>query len=253
MRTMGFSTGALALGDFKKALRWLYDTNVSAVELSALRKEELEPLVHAHNKIKLSKFKFISVHAPSKYEPHEERKIVNLLKNFSDKGWPIVLHPDSVYSWELWREFGSLLFIENMDDRKPIARDAIELEEIFRKVPEARLCFDIGHAHQHDSTMKNAMLIIDRFRTRIGQIHISEVSTHSQHFRISSQTMHAFQKVASFIPIHIPIILETPVCKKELLHELKVAEKSLTKDSIRQKIIHKTRHLFVSHFAIATR
>ena len=41
MRTFGISTGALAYGDFRRALEMLrrYDTN--AVELSALRQPEL--------------------------------------------------------------------------------------------------------------------------------------------------------------------------------------------------------------------
>jgi len=253
MRAIGFSTGALALGDFNKALRWLQDTRVSAVELSALRKEELEPLVHAHKKIKLSKFKFVSIHAPSKYEPQEERKIVSLLSIFANRGWPIVLHPDSVYSWDLWREFGSLLFIENMDNRKPIARDVSELEEIFNKVPDAKLCLDIGHAHQLDSSMRNALLIIERFSSRLGQIHISEVGSRSQHLRISSQTMHDFQKIASRIPAHVPVILETPVCKKEIEYELKVAEKSLTTESLHKRFIHTTRNMFKLHFVAGFR
>ncbi len=251
MRAIGFSTGALALGDFNKALRWLQDTRVSAVELSALRKEELEPLAQALKKIKLSKFKFVSVHAPSKYEPHEERKIVRLLSNFVNRGWPIILHPDSVHSWALWREFGSLLFIENMDNRKPIARNVAELEQIFDRVPDAKLCLDIGHAHQQDSSLKNALLIIERYKSLLGQIHISEVGSRSQHLRISSQTMRDFQKVASRIPAHVPVILETPVGKKEMEHELKVAERSLATASLHRRLIHKTRYVLFSHFAMA--
>ena len=45
MRRVGFSTGALARGDFRRALQMLAGKNVSAVELSALRQDELMPLV----------------------------------------------------------------------------------------------------------------------------------------------------------------------------------------------------------------
>jgi hypothetical protein len=45
MRTAGFSTGALARGDYRHALEMLSDKPVTAVELPALRQDELRPLV----------------------------------------------------------------------------------------------------------------------------------------------------------------------------------------------------------------
>lgn len=45
MRMIGFSTGALALGDYRHALEMLVDKDVNALELSALRQDELQPLV----------------------------------------------------------------------------------------------------------------------------------------------------------------------------------------------------------------
>ena len=242
MRKVGFSTGALTLGDFNKALQWIYDANIKAVELSALRTHELEPLVNSIDKIDTSKFDFISVHAPSNYKESEEKTIVSLLKNFAKRGWPIILHPDSVISWSLWREFGPLLLIENMDNRKPIARNADELEEIFKQVPKARLCFDIGHSYQIDKSMKNALDMVNRFKSRLGQIHISEVSPTSQHLRISSHAMHDFQKVASNIPVHVPVIIETPVKKNEMEEELEIAKKSLSTSFNHKRMVFKARH-----------
>lgn len=248
MRIIGYSTGALTLGDFHKALQWIYDANIKAVELSALRTHELEPLVNSVGQIKISKFDFISVHAPSNCKESEEKKIVGLLKNFVKRGWPIILHPDSVYSWPLWREFGSLLLIENMDNRKPIARDADELETIFAKVPKARLCFDIGHSYQIDKSMKNALDMVNRFKSRLGQIHISEVSPTSQHLRISSRAMHDFQKIASNIPGHVPVIIETPVKKNEMKEELEIAKKSLSTSFSHRRLVFKARHQIVSAY-----
>ena len=45
MTPIGFSTGTLALGDFRLGLQQLYGKQAMAVELSALRDMELEPLV----------------------------------------------------------------------------------------------------------------------------------------------------------------------------------------------------------------
>ena len=64
MRPMGFSTGALAQGDFHLALRMLADQPTTAVELSALRAHELLPLSQALPTLDLSRFAYVSVHAP---------------------------------------------------------------------------------------------------------------------------------------------------------------------------------------------
>ena len=45
MRPFGFSTGALALGDFDQALKMLDGITVEAIELSALRIRELPRLL----------------------------------------------------------------------------------------------------------------------------------------------------------------------------------------------------------------
>ena len=66
MRDIGFSTGALALGDFRSALHMLEGHNCPAVELSALREAELPGLMDALADLDLGRFKYISVHAPSK-------------------------------------------------------------------------------------------------------------------------------------------------------------------------------------------
>ncbi len=205
MRKIGFSTGSLAFGDFKKALCMLCGVGTKAVELSALRKHELKPLFNSLNEIDVSQFSYVSVHAPSKYEKHEEEEIVKILANFVKRSWPVIVHPDSVYSWDLWRQFGNFLFIENMDKRKSIARDVVELEDIFKKVPEAKLCFDIGHPRQLDNSMRLALNIIKKFKNRLGQIHLSEVGPQCQHLRISSQAIFDFQKISNNIPEDIPV------------------------------------------------
>ncbi len=44
MRPIGFSTGALARADFRRALDMLLARNITVVELSALRLSELQAL-----------------------------------------------------------------------------------------------------------------------------------------------------------------------------------------------------------------
>ena len=232
MRFIGFSTGALAFGDFRRALRMLRGKHVNAVELSSLRLHELPDLVNAFESLDLSQYSYVSVHAPSRFTDEEERTVVDQLRVFVSKEWPIVVHPDAIHRFELWQEFGSLLCVENMDKRKPIGRYEAELEKIFEKLPNAKFCLDLAHARQVDSSMTEAYAILRRYRDRLTQLHVSEVNTSSKHDRISHGANWAFKEIAHLIPQTIPAILETPVLESEIDDELARAKDSLTPEPV---------------------
>lgn len=226
MRTIGFSTGALAYSDFRCALRMLNGKDIHAVELSALREEELGPLVSALDDLDLTDFNYISVHAPSRFDAQSERVFVEMLVDV-DRNWPVIVHPDAIHDYSLWRELGSLLCLENMDKRKPIGRTVHELAVVFEQLPESSFCFDIGHARQFDSTMTEAYLMLKAFGERLCQVHLSEVNTRSKHDVLSSASILAFQEVAHLIPERTPIILETPVQENAIQHEILRAREAL--------------------------
>jgi len=114
-----------------------------------------------------------------------------------------------------------------MDRRKPLGRTVPEIEDIFKLLPEASLCFDLGHARQVDTTMTLTHLILRRFRCRLRQVHLSEVNTSSKHDRLSYGGILAFQEVASLVPENVPVILETPVGEDRIEHEIERANEAL--------------------------
>lgn len=209
MRRIGFSTGAVARGDFRSALQQLRVHQVAAIELSALRADELAPLVSAIPSLDLSGFQFVSIHAPSRYPAEEEDSILHLLQPLAAQGFPVVVHPDVVYSTESWQILGENLLIENMDKRKPGGRFVWELRPFFDALPQARFCFDIGHARQVDPTMTEAALLLEAFADRLAEVHMSEVNTASRHDPISRNAIYAFASVADLIPERVPVILES--------------------------------------------
>jgi hypothetical protein len=223
MRNIGFSTGALARGDFRAALGMLAGKNGSAVELSALRQEELAPLVDQLDRLDLRKFEYISFHAPSAMEPAFEGVALRFLEQVARRGWPIIVHPDAMYTRQAWARLGDRLCIENMDKRKPIGQTASDLADIFKDLPHASFCFDIGHARQVDPTMSEASKILQCFRDRIQQLHVSEVNTQSKHDCLSLESIIAFQKVSHLIPVDAPIILESRVEESEINEEIQSA------------------------------
>lgn len=226
-RTIGFSTGALAFGDFHRALNMLRPRDIPAVELSALRQRELAPLRAAVEQLDLSSFTYIAVHAPSNVGADEERAVVESLLDFALRGWPIIAHPDAIHDFSLWQEFRDLLCIENMDKRKPVGRTVDELDRIFDVLPAANLCFDLGHARQIDPTMTEGYLILKDYASKLKQVHVSEVNTCSRHDRLSFSSIRAFQLVAEAIPEDVPLIIEAVIEECYIKAELQRVEEAL--------------------------
>ncbi|MFZ0522257.1 MAG: hypothetical protein WAL95_14625 [Candidatus Acidiferrales bacterium] len=228
MRSVGFSTGALARADFRAALVELATHSIACVELSALRYPELAPLLDAIPTLPLAQYRYVSLHAPSQFQGDEEREAARLIERFVPADWPVIIHPDTILDFKVWQSFGSRVAIENMDRRKPIGRTAEELARVFEELPLASLCFDIGHARQFDTTMTEAYRILQRFRDRICQVHISEVNSASQHDRLSFASIQSFRQVANMIPESIPVIVESRVREREIEVEISKAEESLS-------------------------
>lgn len=213
MRPVGFSTGALARGDFRHALALLRAHRVDVVELSALRIEELDPLLAALPELELSSFRYVSIHAPSRFGRELEEWVVDRLAPLARDGYPMVVHPDVISTQSLWRRMGDKLLVENMDKRKPVGRTVAELREVFRLVPDARFCFDVGHARQVDPSMTEASLLLRAFGDRLAEVHMSEVNTASRHDPISRIAALAFHSIARYIPDEVPIVLEPLIDK----------------------------------------
>ena len=229
MKRIGFSTGAVAKGDFQSALARLRLFDVSVVELSALRLEELDPLIDALPGLNLDAFEFVSLHAPSGFSAVHERHVLDRLRAVVDQGIPVVVHPDVISTPQAWKVLGSMLLIENMDKRKIVGRTAQDLVCLFSQFPEAGFCFDIGHARQVDPTMTEAQLILETFSERLCEVHVSEVNTSSRHDPLSCYAISAFRSVSALIPDSVPIILETLIDQgqSDILTEIDRAQKAL--------------------------
>jgi hypothetical protein len=198
-------------------------TRIQVVELSALREDELEPLLSHLDSLDLSDLTYVSFHAPSALNELSEERATAALRQLLRRRWPIILHPDVMKDRSLWSGFGELLCIENMDKRKMIGRTVDELEPFFEAFPDASFCFDIGHARQVDPTMGEAAQLLRRYVTRLKQVHMSEVSSRSKHEAISYTAMRSFQKVADLIPCETPIILETVIPEDQMSEQLQLA------------------------------
>lgn len=227
MAVVGFSTGAIALDDFATALQLLAPTQAKAVELSALRVAEL-PALLAALPLRLPelrrRYEYISFHAPTNFD--DENDLVIQLKIVADMGLNIIVHPDTIQDTRVWRSLGARLCLENMDSRKLTGRTADELQHYFNQLPDAKLCFDVAHARQVDSSMTEAVRILRRFGNRLAQVHISEVNSRGRHFAMSFAAKLAYKPFAAQLSLK-PVIIESMVGRGEIVHEISETEKVL--------------------------
>jgi hypothetical protein len=210
----------------------LAEKHVRAVELSALRQDELVPLIEQLDDLDLEGFEYKAFHAPSLMERDFEATAVGVLEQVALREWPIIVHPNAMHRPSEWAHFGDLLCVENMDKRKPIGQTVADLADIFRSLPSASLCFDIGHARQVDPTMSEAAAILQCYRTRLRQLHVSEVNSQSKHDPLSFESVLAFRRVSHLVPENIPVILESRVDQEGIDDEIENARNALSIEDV---------------------
>lgn len=238
MGTIGFSTGALAPGDVGRALRDIESAGLRSVEFSALRWPELEPVAARMAEEDLSRFTYVSFHAPSVFSWEQEPGLVQFLAGRIPARATIVVHPDSIRRFDLWNQLGERLAIENMDKRKPGGRSAEEMEAIFRQLPRARFCFDIGHARQCDPSMTEAYRLLSRFLNRLVQLHVSDVTSDSRHGRLSETAIVAFRELAQRLPADVPLIVESQIAREQMRDEVTRVERAFGTTRKRSSRVH---------------
>lgn len=251
---IGFSTGSIALGDFKTGISYLKERNVDVIELSTLRESEFFEFLKHVDVMDLSSFKYVSFHAPSRLVTLTEADLVQLLMTLAEKKWLIVVHPDIISNFYLWEALGDSLCIENMDKRKSIGRTASDLDYIFNKLPKASFCFDVAHARQVDPTMSEAKVMLHRFGDRLKQIHISDLNSESKHEALSLESVLSYCKLFETISEHVPVILESPVNMEDLEGEIETAALIFNQEKLIDFIRPYSRyssyfHYYVDHYS----
>lgn len=119
----------------------------------------------------------------------------------------VVLHPDVISDISVLRRLGTRAVIENMDDRKDTGRTVEELKPVFEALPEAAFCFDVPHAWSLDPTMGLAHALLDEFRVRLRQLHLSSLDSAGHHVPLRPEDELRFSDVLSRCT-DVPWVLE---------------------------------------------
>jgi hypothetical protein len=173
---LGASTGVAGYGDDWPALvRAACGISCHAAELAALDASELPGLTaYLADRPRLP-FRCVSVHAPVKGDLGTDAARAAALGALPHTVRSIVVHPDVVTDLAPYRALGRRLVIENMDERKAGGRTVAELAPLFDALPEAGFCLDIAHAHTVDPSMRVAAELLDAFRCRLREVHLSSI------------------------------------------------------------------------------
>ncbi len=164
-KRFGFSTGALEKGDYRKALQWMLQHQMQYVELSALRYDELEPLINDLDTLPVKNLNTKPILTLPVLSLEKRKHVVSLLEHISN-GWNIV-HPDVIYTPSRWRHFGRQLLPENMDCRKQTGRTVPEISRLLGELSHARLCLEVAHARQLDTTLSLLWSFTTKLKDRI--------------------------------------------------------------------------------------
>jgi Xylose isomerase-like TIM barrel len=206
---LGASTGYMAglRGDWPRLVDEASRVSSFAVELAALREDELPSLLDFLSSEPPLPFRYLSVHGPSKGRRMSEVDLVAQLAQLPTSVDAIVLHPDRIYDVAAYAQLGGRLAIENMDSRKRVGTQVEELEALFERLPEAGFCFDVAHAWTVDPTMGSGRELLDRFAPRLRHVHLSSISSDHKHAPLTPEHEELFAPLLSRCR-DVPWILE---------------------------------------------
>lgn len=214
MRKIGFSHGDLfKLHDVntKENLQLLAESGSNAIEINCHGSKDLVFLDSFLSHLR--RFVHVSLHAPVdiRYSDNREtHKVLEKLENFYVKASAelIVVHPDLVDDWSVFDGYKMTWAIENMDDRKKNFKYAHDLKIFFNEHPEWFLVLDLGHCNSNDKSMVLAEELIQEFRNRIIEIHLSGYEIfHDPLYRTKQTEIIAYCKKL-FVPIIIESVFE---------------------------------------------
>lgn len=226
MRHIGYSTGAIDPRNLDSAVQKALSFDTGTFEVSALRFDEFDPALNFIEH--LAPCFDISFHVPSAFSDEQESHITaRLLNAVKKRPMHLILHPDAIRRHARWRPLNGHVCIENMDPRKPVGRDVAELMQVFERLPEARMCFDIGHAHILDRTLSLAYEILTAFADRIVEIHASEVTDSCRHVPTTWATRNAYHRLVSLFPSDATVIIESEVKNDSIDREFSELKKAL--------------------------
>ena len=214
---IGFSTEAFYKWEVSKneIIDILSSLGTNSIELLYPTTESLFSDRLSNDSIqKLNEFDFISLHAPFlnvKYKQNNENsRILSELNAIAEKVdvKVVVFHPDLVEDFSLLSTSGLPVAIENMDPRKKRGKDVNDLQSIFEEFPKFGMVYDICHLSLVDPTLEEGEKMIEIFKDRIKEIHLSGIGKENESHVLLSESKNGDELLEHSRLLKAPKIIE---------------------------------------------
>ena len=210
---IGFSTGCLYKNhdylspEFFDIFRRV---GANAIELTVADMDQAPKLLMLEQQDFVG-FRYISIHAPvfDRFDTNsiiKFRETLDIFEKFCAKVKvnSIVFHPDLIGEWAIFENYTFPVLIENMDWKSEIGKYVESMQEIFEKA-DAPMVLDLNNCFTNDPTMHLAHEMIDAFRERIMEIHLSGFEkSHDPLFQTKQTNI-----MEAIFDQNLPIIIES--------------------------------------------
>lgn len=186
---LGFSVGRPIFETDKQSaqenLSKLAPDGVDSIEVF-IHKDLVENLetIDIAMELDFSRFKNISLHAPDiPYDTHPKaNETIELLKKLSDylNAKHITVHPAGITDWSIFDDLKEKILLENMDPVKSEGQSVEDMREYFGKF-DVGMTLDLQHSYSIDPSMALTDRLIEEFRGRIKEVHISGWQSPNRH------------------------------------------------------------------------
>lgn len=197
-------------------LNYIRKLDIEGVEITFAEINELNAFrVSKTNMEWLKTLDYVTIHAPFRRPKgmSDTDYIAPVYRLYKKLGAQhIIIHPQDLPEYSVLRKYRMNVSTENMRPYKHISHS--DLERILRTYRGMGLCIDVAHAYVHskDETKK----LVERFRDKITQVHLSGTYGKQDHRSLRIVTKRFMESIEPIRQLDVPIVIEESMKKKTI-------------------------------------
>jgi len=218
MRILGFASGSVWRWSAEKnkagLLRFLYKLDISGIEITFSKKEELYKFKLNPKQIKwLKGLDYVSIHAPFRLvrRADNEKEIFKQLKYIGKiyklvNAKNVIIHVKDLPSKKILKKFNMKISTENPVKRKRGRKRVDVVRKALEKYPKIGLCLDVARAYCWGRN--ETRNLVKKFKKRITQVHLSGNYRKHDHVSMKIVSREFMRSIKPIFGLDVPIIIE---------------------------------------------
>ncbi len=203
--------------DTNQLIGYCRELDIDGVELTYAGKEEfLDQPITQENIRYLSSIEYVSIHSPFKHTFKGNEESIDLLAKLSDlyrkvKAKNMIIHPDKIARYSMVDDD---IYVSTENLHKKGRYNFQEISIVLEKNPKIGLCLDVCHAFSISD--EETGLIVERWKDRISQVHLSSVFRSRRHLPMQKASKRFLKSIEPIKDLSVPIVLEADFVEKDL-------------------------------------